>query len=478
MDLSIFISTFFSVRKALFVISLLVFGLSSKAQTISGNFSELPNQSIDLFIYKGLQTERIATINTDNQGSFNYTYGNHIHGCGYLTQGENSTFFLILNGENITLSGESLNNRQSVSILNGQENQWLNQYSQEHATREQAISAWRYLKNIYNDQEILITQVQPKLSIKQELKRLKNEDANFIAGLPQNSFLRWYLPKRNLVSAVSVIAQYRTEEIPATIKSFRAIDYSDELLYQSGLLKEVIESHFWLLENSGKPLDSVYMEMKTSIDLLLENLTKDEEKLNQITDYLFNLLERHSLFTASEHLAIKVLNEVSCTVHTDLAKQLETYRTMKKGNIAPDFELPHRVYPDVAFQPTKLSEFNSKYTLVVFGASWCPNCKEEIPKIADHYAHWKAQGVDVLLVSLDNDKDSFLSFTSNFPFISVSDYQGWESSIAKAYYVFGTPTMYLLDKNRKIILRPHSIKQMESWVDWYLVKGNVLPTNN
>jgi hypothetical protein len=42
--------------------------------------------------------------------------------------------------------------------------------------------------------------------------------------------------------------------------------------------------------------------------------------------------------------------------------------------------------------------------------------------------------------------------------------------------VFGTPTMYLLDKNRKIILRPNSVKQMDAWVDWYLVKGNAIKT--
>jgi hypothetical protein len=32
----------------------------------------------------------------------------------------------------------------------------------------------------------------------------------------------------------------------------------------------------------------------------------------------------------------------------------------------------------------------------------------------------------------------------------------------------------LLDKNRKIILRPNSVKQMDAWVDWYLVKGNTI----
>ncbi|MDC1370859.1 hypothetical protein N8289_03350, partial [Flavobacteriales bacterium] len=73
---------------------------------------------------------------------------------------------------------------------------------------------------------------------------------------------------------------------------------------------------------------------------------------------------------------------------------------------------------------------------------------------------------------LDENKQMFNNFTAIFPFISVCDFKKWESQPVKDYYVFGTPTMYLLDKNRKIILRPNSVKQMDSWVDWFLVKGN------
>jgi hypothetical protein len=33
----------------------------------------------------------------------------------------------------------------------------------------------------------------------------------------------------------------------------------------------------------------------------------------------------------------------------------------------------------------------------------------------------------------------------------------------------------LLDEQRKILLRPNSVKQMDAWVDWYLVQGNPMP---
>ena len=43
----------------------------------------------------------------------------------------------------------------------------------------------------------------------------------------------------------------------------------------------------------------VYIEMRTFIDAMLDNLVSDEQKLNEVTDYLFDLLERHSLFKDS-----------------------------------------------------------------------------------------------------------------------------------------------------------------------------------
>jgi hypothetical protein len=44
--------------------------------------------------------------------------------------------------------------------------------------------------------------------------------------------------------------------------------------------------------------------------------------------------------------------------------------------------------------------------------------------------------------------------------------------VTQDYYVFGTPSYYLLDDKRKIILKPNSTAHVDAWVDWVLVKGN------
>ena len=462
-------------KQFVFLVSMVCVG-SLDAQTIAGNLSLLKNAEIKLEGFNGLKNYTIATTKTDSIGNFKLSYSSNDLGVGYLMAADDKPRFVILSGEDVEIEGEALSYPESIQITKGKENQLFEQYAKEHSIREQALSAWIYLEKIYIGNTLLSSNQKTTQSITKEKARLNTEDATFLNNLPKNSYVSWYLPTRKLVSSVSIVAQYRTQEIPATIAAFRALDYTDKRLYKSGLFKDAIESHFWLLENSEKSLDSVYIEMKTSIDAMIDNLVTNEEKLNEVTDYLFRLLERHSLFKASEYLALKVLNEVSCTINNDLAYQLETYRAMKKGNTAPDIIFPDTlVYPSGGFHPKKLSEFNSNYTVVVFGASWCPECTEEIPAIAKSYNTWKAQGVEVLFVSLDEDLQAFYQFATKFPFISITDLKKWNSPIAKDYYVFSTPTMYLLGKNRKIILRPNSVNQMDAWVDWYLVKGNVLP---
>ena len=444
------------------------------AQTISGNLSQLVNKSIKLEGFNGLKTYPISTTTINEMGDFMLTFSKSDYGVAYLISADNKPYFVILSEEEIQLSGEALSFVESLKMLKGKENFWFEQYAKEQPKREQAQSAWTYLSKLYASDSLFKKEKKSRKAIQKEQQRLIKQEQQFLNKLPANSYAKWYLPTRKLVSSVSSIAQYRSEEIPATVSAFRKLDYTDPRLYKSGLFKDAIESHFWLLENCGKPLDSIFVEMKISVDAMMLCLVKDEKKLNEVTDYLFDLLERHSLFPASEYLALKVLNELSCTINSDLANQLETYRAMKKGNIAPEIlftGMQSNLRNMEGMQ--KLSDLQSDYTVVVFGASWCPKCTEELPEIAKLYPNWKANKVEVVLVSLDDKPQDFEKFTQSFPFLSICDFQKWNSRIVKDYFVFGTPTMYLLDKDRKIILRPNSVKQMDAWVDWFLVQGNL-----
>ncbi|GHB29449.1 TlpA family protein disulfide reductase [Mongoliitalea lutea] len=443
-------------------------------QSISGSLVQLANQEIRLESFDGLKTYMVSQTTIDQQGNFTLSYARNDYGVGFLMSTDNQPLFVLLTGEDIELHGESLGQKETLTVSKGEENKAFVAYATAQPKREQALSAWSYLQNLYATDPVFQNQSTPQAHIVAEMQRIKKEDEAFINALPEESYVRWYLPMRKLVSSVPIVAQQRTEEIPSVIQAFRRINYADPRLYKSGLFRDVLESQFWLLENSGKDIEGVFEEMSLSIDALLASLIQDEKIFNEATNYLFDLLERHSLFKASEHLAISVLNETACTVNTDLARQLETYRAMKLGNQAKDISLTGLSYYQGKAQNrvNKLSGFETPYTLVVFGASWCPKCNEEIPKIAQQYEKWRSQGLEVLYVSLETDPSTVERISKEYPFITYCDFQKWDGPVVEDYYVFATPTLFLLDSEQTIILRPNSVAQMDAWVDWFLVQGN------
>ncbi len=463
-------------RCGILIILILISSLVMAQQTITGTFPNLANQQVKLVGFDGFDTYIIDNVRACDQGRFALSFDKEDYGMGYLAAEDDRAFIVVLaSGENLSLEGEALAFAETIEITSGKQNQLFEQYATEHRRREQALSAWIFLDRIYQQDSLFAVHENPRMAIEQEMQRIKEEDQAFLERLDPKTYVSWFLPMRKLVSSVPTIAQYRIEEIPEAIASFRNMDYTDPRLYKSGLLRETIENHFWLIENSGRSLDSVYVEMNISIDHMIENLVTDEKKFNEITGYLFRLLEQRSLFGASEYLALKVLNEVSCTIDNDLAAQLESYRAMKIGNTAPDIVFKEDYFApgyETANTPPKLSDINSEYTLVVFGSSWCPQCPEELSQIARVYEKWKTHGVEVVFVSLDEERQVFKSFAGGFPFISICDYQKWDSPVVQAYHVFATPTMYLLDSKREILLRPNSVRQMDAWVDWFLVQGN------
>ena len=446
-----------------------------QAQTITGTFPALAHQQVKLVGFEGFATYTIYTAKANEQGMFTLSFTTKDHGMAYLAAEDEKAFIVILApDENLVLEGEALASSQSVTITSGRQNQLFEQYAGEHPRREQALSAWDYLERIYQRDSLFAIHEEPKNAILAEKQRLKEEDQAFLVSLDPQTYVSWFLPARKLVSSVSTIAQYRTAEIPDALAAFRKMDYTDPRLYKSGLLRETIDAHFWLIENSGRPLDSVFIEMNTSIDFMIESLVSDEKKFNEITQYLFNQLEQRSLFGASEYLALKILNEVTCTIDDNFANQLESYRAMKVGNIAPDIVFEGDIIHNGQSVTTsaRLSEVNAAYIVVVFGSSWCPMCPQELSAIKRVYDKWKNHGVEVVYISLDEDPIEFARSTTAYPFISFSDFKGWETASAKDYHVFATPTLFLLDSNREILLRPHSVKQVDAWVDWVLMQGN------
>ena len=222
------------------------------------------------------------------------------------------------------------------------------------------------------------------------------------------------------------------------------------------MLKEFIEGHYFLLENMGQSLDTVYKEMNVSTDYLITNLTGNDSLLNTVSEQLLKYFEKRSLISAAAHLSNKVLSQSQCILNDSLVNNMQKYVTLKIGNTAPDIQLNTR----------KLSDFK-KPVLLVFGASGCPHCVTEKKVLLAQYSSWQKtnKNIEVVYISLDTDKPAYNAAFKNTPWQNYCDYKGWDTQAAKDYFVNGTPTYVLLDKDLKILVHPNSIAHATVWVN-------------
>jgi len=449
----------------LLLLFILVVFQTTAQNTIAGNFPLIKGQTIRLMGYQGAEVFIIDSAVVNAQGEFILHYSDVNLGMGYLVSSEGNPYMVVLEKGKVQITTPA--DASTLVVNSGEQNKLFVQYALAHSKIEQALSAWIYLKNLYESDTLFKNQAISKLTITNEIDRLNKADNDYLKILPPNSFMSWYLPVRKLISDVQAVAKYKHQEIPSTTKAFRAVNYAYPLLYSSGLFSELLESQFWLIQNSGLDKDAMIKEMNTSVDFILASVHKNEKLYNDFTNYLFQNFEKNNLFDASAYIALKALNQKEVILNNSLAFNLESYRKMKVGNTAPNikFDGDVYVYKELVNNIKRLSDIKSKYKLVVFGGSWCPQCKSETMQLIMRYNKWKAKDVAVVMISLDTDKKAFKDFATEFPYTIACDYKKWDTQAAKDYYVSSSPTIFLLDSNNKIILRPPTVASLDSWLD-------------
>ena len=107
---------------------------------------------------------------------------------------------------------------------------------------------------------------------------------------------------------------------------------------------------------------------------------------------------------------------------------------------------------DTEGKPFSLSQYKGKPLLMVFWASWCPFCRREQPHVAQAYQKYKAQGLEVVGISLDTDLNRLKQYTTqhNMPWRQLCDGKKWQSDLVKRYGVRSIPFSLLIGRDGKV----------------------------
>ncbi len=260
------------------------------------------------------------------------------------------------------------------------------------------------------------------------------------------------------------------------------VDLSDATLLHSQVIPSKIFEYLSLYNDKRLKREEQEMALIEAVDDILFRAQADETVFSVVLDIVTRRFERSEYELVLTYITENyILSDSGCedseaVVSADRAGELrdkvETIKRMAIGNMAPEIDLPQQgifdvtvaegIVVPVSTSQMKLSNINAEYTLVLFWASWCPHCPSLLSAVKEIYDEYRDKGLEVLAISIDKERTAWQDAISKrqYRWINYSELTGWEGEAAKEYGVWSTPRMYLLDREKRIIAKPASVKEL------------------
>jgi peroxiredoxin len=157
-----------------------------------------------------------------------------------------------------------------------------------------------------------------------------------------------------------------------------------------------------------------------------------------------------------------LLGAVTARAQEDLDPQYAT-ELIKQGP-APEFTIP-----GTDGKTYSLKDFAGKTLIIDFWATWCPDCREEMPQLKALQQRLKGRKDIVLVgISCDTDADKLASYIKEqgIDWLQLADYKARkESAVYEAYKVKWIPTKYVIGPDGNILLATVMQDKVDALVD-------------
>jgi peroxiredoxin len=239
---------------------------------------------------------------------------------------------------------------------------------------------------------------------------------------------------------------------------FDNLSFSDSRLLGTAIIQnKVLE---YLTQMAAPHYDSIIVE----VDYVVAKTEANPEVYKFVLNSLFQYYNKSNIIS-DENVFVHIAEKYFLTGKTpwvmpDLQEKLTTDLKKRKPNLigaqAPDFKMK-----DDKGKLIALRENQNKHTILYFYDVDCEICKVVSPDLMNLYRIIRDRGVNVIGIYVGKDKTKWSQYISdnNLKWINVWDPEN-KTSFRENYNIAGTPIIFLLDEDQKIVAKKITIEQL------------------
>ncbi len=270
---------------------------------------------------------------------------------------------------------------------------------------------------------------------------------------------------------------------------FDNFDYTDPSLLRTPVYERKVKDYV------EKVIPQIPDSINKELDIILTRAKPNEEVFRYLLVTFFNMFAQSQIMgfdAVFVHISEKYYIPFATWNDKEYTEKLKKEIAKKKptllGNVAPNFKLVEvskdhfiAAKSDTALKNNpyvgsyvNIHDVKAKFIVLAFWESECGHCKKAIPELHDIYERLKEKGVKVIAIhtiSTVEGKRKWIDFVNEHSLYDwVNAWSPYSLEFKDIYDVYTTPTILILDANKKIIAKKINPEQVEEVIDFELKK--------
>lgn len=361
----------------------------------------------------------------------------------------------IFNQENISLKFDSRNLSNSVEFLTSEENIIYANYFAETLKVQQKLDSLQIvffgLKDKKQD-EITIDLYKKTL---RDYANIQNQYDEKTEGKLANNFIK--ATQKYFAPTLFTSPQEYLNSVKQHYFDF--IDFENSTLKNATFFGEkAIEYVFYL--NVSDDVEVQNALYKNAIGEIIQKTGENNEIKSDILTSLIYAFEQFENITMAGFVIDEFYSKLPANfIDEALVDEMGSKIKLAIGNKAPEI-----TWEENGAQK-KLGELNvADNYILVFWSTTCSHCLQEIPKLYEFSLGNNA--LHVVAVALEDNNKDYVPFAKKLTsWTNILGLGKWENEMAKEYIINSTPTYFILDKDKKIIVKPEHFEDVKAYFE-------------